>query len=192
MRAALYARISTREGKQHLENQFSHLREFAKRMKWSIAKEYSDQESGASTKRPALETLLRAAAQRQFDVVAVFDLSRLTRGGPGQAFIYIERLKNSKVEFWSATEEHFRTSGPVGDLFIAIAAHIAEMERTTIRNRIRAGIERARRKGEPIGRPHQIVDRSKIATLRAIGKSIREIGRELRLSKSTVERNLPK
>jgi DNA invertase Pin-like site-specific DNA recombinase len=189
-RAALYARISTREGRQHLDNQLAVLREFAHRMNWEIVTEYTDRESGANKKRPGLEQMMKDAAQRRFDLVAVFDLSRLTRGGPAEAFFYIARLSQSRVEFWSATEEHFRTCGKTGEIFIAIAAHIAEQERTMMRHRIRAGQERARRNGTVIGRPTLIIDRARILKMREQGKSIRQIAAALKAKRSTVYRRM--
>ena len=189
-RAALYARISTREGRQHLANQFLKLKEFAGRMEWKVTKEYSDQQTGASRNRPGLDTLLKDAARRRFDVVLVFDLSRFTRGGPAEAFFLIARLARSKVEFWSMTEEHFRTSDSTGEIFIAIAAHIAKAERTLLQNRIRAGLDRARRNGTALGRPAVIVDRARVMRLHGQGKSIREIAAELKTSRATIHRRL--
>lgn len=189
-RAALYARVSTREGKQHLENQFLKLREFARGMEWKVTKEYSDQETGANRNRPGLDQMLADAARRRFDVVLVFDLSRFTRGGPAEAFFLIARLARSKVDFWSMTEEHFRTGDSTGEIFIAIAAHIAKAERTLMQNRIRAGLDRARRNGATLGRPAVIVDRARVMHLHGQGKTIREIAAALKVSRSTVHRRL--
>lgn len=191
-RAALYTRISTREGKQFAANQLTKLREYAERMGWTVAAEYSDQESGAMLRRPALDQAITAAARREFDVFLVFDLSRLTRGGPSTAFEYIARMNRSGVTFCSMTEEHFRTNGPAGDLFIAIAAHIAQMERTGLRARILAGLERARREGRLGGRPRKIVDLDKLYTLRSQGKTLAEIRTALKnkISRSQIHKIL--
>lgn len=189
-RAALYARISTKEGHQHLENQLAQLRAFAGKMKWTIAGEYTDQASGASSRRPGLDQLMKDAARRRFDVVTVFDLSRLTRGGPMHAFSCIARLNSSRVEFWSVTEEHFRTAGPYGQLFIAIAAHIAEQELNTMRSRIKAGLARVRSAGRELGPPKKVIDQTKLHQLRGAGKAVREIAAILKVSKSTIHRRL--
>jgi DNA invertase Pin-like site-specific DNA recombinase len=189
-RAALYARISTKEGQQHLENQLAQLRTFAGKMKWSIAGEYTDQASGASSPRPGLDQMMKHAARRRFDVVTVFDLSRLTRGGPMHAFSCIARLNSSRVEFWSMTEEHFRSSGPYGQLFIAIAAHIAEQELNTLRSRIKAGLARVRKAGRKLGPPKKVIDQARLDQLRGAGKGVREIAAVLKVSKSTIHRRL--
>jgi DNA invertase Pin-like site-specific DNA recombinase len=189
-RAAFYARISTKEGKQHLENQLAELRTFAQRLGWEVVEEFTDEQSGAGNTRPGLDRLMKAAARRKFDLVAVFDLSRLTRGGPAQAFAFIERLTASKVQFWSITQEHFRTSGPAGALFIAIAAHIAEMERADIRARVQAGIDRARAAGRRLGRARRVVDKEKLREMHAAGASYRQIGKALGIGRGTVVRRL--
>jgi DNA invertase Pin-like site-specific DNA recombinase len=189
-RAALYARVSTREGRQHLENQLGELREYASVMNWTVTKEYTDQESGASDRRPGLDALMKDAARRRFDLVAVFDLSRLTRGGPAKAFGYIARLSAARVEFWSITEEMFRTAGPLGEVFIALAAHVAAQERAAIQNRIRAGIDAARKRGQHLGRNPKILDREKIRTLAHRGQSRRQIARALGCSAATIHRRL--
>lgn len=192
IRVALYARVSTHEGKQHLDNQLLKLRQYATAgpPPWVIVREYTDQETGGTPKREGLEALLRDASRRQFDRVLVFDLSRLTREGPAAAFGYIERLAKWGVEFWSYTEEHFRTSGPAGDLFIAIAAFIAREERKTKSARVRAGLDRARQQGKKLGRPAAALQDFVLVRLREQGLSIRKIATALQTSPSTVERRL--
>src|SRR6185369_1335288 len=147
IRVALYARVSTHEGRQHLSNQLVQMRQYCEvvgprpghsdDVAWFISRQYTDQDSGGKPNRDGLAELMADAARRKFDRVLVWDLSRLTREGPAAAFAYIERLARSGVEFWSMTEEHFRTSGPAGDLFIAIAAFIAREERKTKSLRVR-------------------------------------------------------
>lgn len=189
-RVAIYTRTSTNDGRQFHENQLGTLRDFALRMSWQIVAEYQESVSGASAKRPELDKMMEAAARRHFDALLVFDLSRLTRLGPADAFGIVERLNTSKVEFWSATEEHFRTTGPAGQMFIALAAYLASAERDTILSRIHAGIERARKSGKRLGRPPVLVDRARVADLRSRGESIREIAKHLGVSRASIERTL--
>lgn len=190
MRAALYARISTTEGRQHLENQLGQLREYSNRMGWEIVGEFTDQESGAAATRPNLDRMMKAAARRLFDLVLVFDLSRLTRQGPAQAFGYISRLSASKVQFWSMTEEHFRTSGPAGELLLAVAAFIAKQERETLVARIKAGISRAKANGKTVGRKRRTLDRETLIRMRKQGKTIRQLARAFNVGRTTIERRL--
>jgi DNA invertase Pin-like site-specific DNA recombinase len=192
-RAASYIRISTHEGKQHAENQRRVIVEHCIREGWTVPNrlEFRDEESGARADRPALRRMMAAAAARKFDVVVVFDLSRLTREGPLSALRYIERLKKSGVEFASATEPIFSSSGPAGDLFIALAAWIAREERKNLRARVQAGLDRARAAGTRLGRP-RLIDFAApaLAKLRGQGLSIPDIAELTKLSRSTIERRL--
>lgn len=191
-RAALYARISTGDGRQFAENQIAELRRYTERQGWQIVREYIDKLTGSEGPkvRTQLARLMEDAHQRRFDVVLVFSLDRLTREGVWKAFEYLERLKASGVEFRSITEEHFQTSGPAGELFLAVAAWIAKQERALMIQRIRAGIARARADGKPLGRPRRVVDLARLSQLRSDGLPIRAIAKVLRVSKTIVDRNL--
>jgi DNA invertase Pin-like site-specific DNA recombinase len=189
--AALYARTSTSDGKQSLETQLRELRLYVAKMGWDQYHfEFTDQVSGASTDRPGLEALMDMAAQHKFDIVVVFDLSRLTRRGPASAFNMIERLRSSGVELWSLKEEYFRTTGPAGPLLIAIAAYIAEQERLLHLARVNAGLARARAQGKTLGAPRRVVDREQIEQMRRDGFSLRQISQLLEVSKNTIDRRL--
>src|SRR5205823_10038090 len=92
---------------------------------------------------------------------------------------HIKKLRHYGVAFESYTEPHFRTTGPAGELMIAVAAWIAEQERKRIVERTKAGMERAPRAGKHIGRPKKVCDREKIRKLHRQGKSTREIAAEI-------------
>lgn len=194
MRVALYARISTHDGRQSLENQLDELRRFVDQRApdWHKAGEYTDQESGANDRRPGLEKLMGDAAHEAFELALVWDLSRLTRGGPAKAFEYISRLKAWGVDVWSLKEPHFRTSGPLGDVFIAIAAHIGREERRTMQDRIKAGIVAARKKGTVFGRPVKYLDPGRMIRYMEEGRSMKEISQLENVGVATVHRHLAK
>jgi DNA invertase Pin-like site-specific DNA recombinase len=192
IKIALYARISTHEGKQHLENQLAELRAYARKHEMPITHEYTDEESGAADNRPGLEEMMSDAARGKFDRLMVWDLSRLTRGGPAKAFELIGKLRKNKVEFWSLQEPLFRTGGEdgVGQVFVAIAAHVAREERQAARERIRAGIAQARKNGKAFGRPKTILDPARLLRYQSEGLSLREIAQLEHTDKSTVRRRL--
>lgn len=187
---ALYARVSTSDGRQSLDNQLRELRRYAKGQAWRIASEFTDEISGTKESRPGLDELMKAAAVRPFEIVLAYDLSRVTRNGPASAFALIERLKACGVEFWSLREEYFRTAGPAGPILIAIAAFLAEREREQIVDRINAGIARARAAGVQFGRRPVLIDRARLVELRDQGKSVRECADILKHSKSAIARAL--
>jgi DNA invertase Pin-like site-specific DNA recombinase len=192
MRAAIYARVSTAHGRQDTENQLGELRLFAERQGWEIAREYVDHESGGKSDRAEFRRLLADAAQRWFDLVLVWALDRLTREGVAETFEYIKRLTSHGVQFVSFTEEHFRTTGPAGELMIAVAAWIAKQERVRISERVRAGLDRAcaqgTKSGKPVGRPKVIFRRDQVLEFRNQGKSWRQIARECGAGVTTVRR----
>lgn len=190
MRIAIYARISTT--KQHAGNQLLQLREYCARMGFVITREFVDVESGGRgpAERVQLRALLEAAAAREFDRVIVWALDRLTREGPLAALTYLERLKANGIEFWSATEELFRTAGPFGELVIAFMAWFAKHERLRLVQRIRAGQDRAAAEGRYPGRRARVVDMLRLRALRDKGLSFSQISRETGVSKATVQRRL--
>jgi DNA invertase Pin-like site-specific DNA recombinase len=192
MRVALYARVSTRDGRQFTENQLGGMRDYARRRGWLVTRQYLDHDTGSkgAGDRDELAALMADAHAGDFDLVLVWALDRLTREGVLQAFQYIERLKAAGVEFRSVTEEHFQTSGPAGELFMAVAAWMAKQERVRLRERILAGLDRARAAGKTFGRPRAGLDLVKISRMRAEGMSVREIARATARGKSTIERGL--
>ena len=190
MRAALYARVSTKDKGQDTENQLIVLREYCTRAGWEVVEEYIDRESAKNGNRGAFKRLFEDASRRKFDVVVVWALDRLTREGVHQTFGYVEQLKGFGVSFESYTEPHFRTTGPAGELMLAVSAWIARQERQRLSERTIAGLQRARKQGRVGGRPRSVVNRDRVAWLHEKGKSTREIGAELGVSAATISRML--
>jgi DNA invertase Pin-like site-specific DNA recombinase len=192
MRAALYTRVSTRDKGQLTANQATQLREFCTAQGWPVVIEYEDHESGGKADRGQFRVMMTDASHRRFDVVVVWALDRFTREGVRETFDYIERLNSRGVQFVSLTEAHFRTTGPAGELMIAVAAWIAKQERIRISERVHAGLLRARaqgtRSGKPIGRPKVIFDRDQAVELRRAGRSWRDIARACGVGVTTVRR----
>jgi len=189
MRAAIYARVSKERG-QDTNNQLHELREYCARQSLSIANEYVDHVSGKTGERDCFKQLFVDASRRQFDVVVVWALDRFTREGVLETFEYIRELAHSGVQFESYTEAHFRTTGPAGELMLAIAAWIAKQERLRISERTKAGMERARRQGKHCGRPPRVFRRDIAAELRSSGMSWRAIARKLEVPVSTIRQAL--
>jgi DNA invertase Pin-like site-specific DNA recombinase len=167
-RAALYVRTSTRDGRQHTANQIRVMEKYAAQRRCRIVMRFIDKASGSrsSDRRGALAELLKAAHRGAFDIVLVFSLDRFTREGVFKTFQYIERLKSAGVEFRSVTEEHINTAGAAGEMFLSIAASMAKLEREQIRNRINAGLDRAKAEGKKLGRPASTVDVDELNRLR--------------------------
>jgi DNA invertase Pin-like site-specific DNA recombinase len=186
VKAAIYARVSTKDKGQDTDNQLFQLREYCARQSWTVVEEYVDHESAKTGDRAAFRRLFTDASRRKFDVVLVWALDRFTREGVLETFTYIEKLRGFKVAFESYTEAHFRTTGPAGELMLAVAAWIAKQERLRISERTKAGLERARRDGKHCGRPRRVFRRDEVAQLRDIERlSWRAIAERLGVPVST-------
>lgn len=193
VRAAIYARVSTANGRQDTENQIAHLRQFGASQNWEIMGLYIDHESGKTGDRPEFKRLFADAGKRRFDLVLVWALDRLTREGVAETFECIKRLDLNGVQFVSFTEEHFRTTGPAGELMVAVAAWIAKQERVRISERVRAGLSRARthgtRSGRPVGRPRVVIDGDRVLGLRETERlSWPQIARKMHAGSGSVRR----
>ena len=190
IRAAIYARVSTRNG-QHPEMQLEELRAYCRRRQWEIGGEYVDNGiSGAKEQRPALNRLLADCRKRVVDAVVVYRYDRFARS-LRQLVNALEEFRALGVDFISL-HEGVDTSTPNGRLVFGIFASIAEFERELIRERVRSGIAAAKARGKRLGRPKANVDASRIAALRAKGRSWRVIADELGIGLATAVRAVSK
>jgi DNA invertase Pin-like site-specific DNA recombinase len=189
-RVAIYARVSTE--RQETENQLEEMRSFAASQQWYIEGEYVDHESGKHSDRQQFRRLFENASRRAFDVVLFWALDRFTREGPLETLQHLNLLSSYGVAFRSFTEAYLDTCGIFKEAVIAILGTIAKQERLRISERVRAGLERARkngtRTGQAIGRPRAIFRRDQAVELRAQGLSWAQIARKMGTSVRTVRR----
>ena len=183
MRTAIYARVSTNNG-QDPEKQLRELREYCQRRGWEIIQEYVDVGiSGTKEKRPQLDKLLADAHRRYFDVVVVWRFDRFARS-VSHLLRALENFRSLGIEFVSLSEQ-VDTSTPTGKMIFTVLGAVAELERSLIAERVRAGLRNARAKGKKLGRPRLVSNPGVIAHLRAQGASWRAVGRELGVSPAT-------
>lgn len=179
MRCAIYARVSTLD--QEPENQLQELRQYVGARGWT-AVEYVDRGvSGAKDRRPALDQLVADARRRKVDVLLCWRLDRLGRN-LRHLVVLLEDLHATGVAFVSLNEGIDATT-PAGKLQLHILAALAEFERGRIRERVMAGLQRARTQGKRLGRP-----RKAPPTVVVPGGSVREAARVWGVSKSTAAR----
>jgi DNA invertase Pin-like site-specific DNA recombinase len=156
-RAALYVRVSTTDKGQTTENQERELHEWAQRQDYELVGVFYDHVSGAKGRatRSGLHEMLEAAHRREFDVLLVWALDRLSREGIGAVHGYVNDLVRCKVKLRSLREPWLvlEDGNPVTPLILSVFAWVAEMERRRIAERTRAGMQRARAQGKRIGRP---------------------------------------
>src|SRR5204863_388768 len=187
MRCAIYARVSTANNGQDPTMQTRELREYAERRGWTVAGEYVDVGiSGEKEKRPELDRLMADAHRRKLDVVAVWKFDRFCRS-VSHLLRALDTFRVLGIEFVSLSES-LDTATPAGRMVFTVLGAVAELERSLIVERVKAGIRNAKAKGKRLGRPRVIVDAARIASLRALGRSWAEINAETGVSKGTAQR----
>lgn len=152
MKVALYARVSTADKDQNSETQLVHLRDYCALLGWEVHQEYVDKASATDVShRIAWRELMDDAVKHRFKTVLVFKLDR--------AFRSVKHMHDT-LHTWEmlgiafkSQREQFDTSTPVGRLMLDMLAALAEFELELIRERVKAGMERAMRQGKRIGRP---------------------------------------
>ena len=146
-KTAIYIRVSTQD--QTPENQKNPLIEYCNRegLEYEIFEEFA---SGAKESRPELDKMMQGIRAGKFDKVLVWKLDRLGRSLQ-HLLLLISEFKNKKIGFISLTEG-FDTTTPQGKLFFSIAGAFAEFERQLIVERVKAGLERAKKSGVKLGR----------------------------------------
>ena len=182
-RAALYIRVSTLD--QHPEMQLHERRQFASQRGFEIVDEYTDHGiSGTKARRPALDRLLQDAHRHRFDVALVWSCDRLARST--KHFLQVlDELNDLGIQFLSQREA-IDTDGPLGRAIVVIVSAVAELERSLIVERVRAGMRRAKLDGRRIGRAPLDVDRIAIVSDRRTGLSLTLVAKKHGVSRATV------
>jgi DNA invertase Pin-like site-specific DNA recombinase len=190
LRVALYARVSTRDGRQDTQNQLQQLREFCSQQGWQIAKEYADKASGKRGDRTEFQAAFEAASRREFDCLLFWSLDRFSREGVLETLQHLQRLTGYGVAYRSFTESYIDSIGSFGDVVISLLAALARQERVRLSERVTAGLARARKEGRIGGRPKVVVSTNAMQKLADQGLTAAEIGRQLGCSRMTVARRL--
>jgi len=158
MKVAIYARVSTSDKEQNVETQLLPLREFAEAQGWKIYRTYIDLVSATDlAHRHDWRELLADASKRRFDLVLVGRMDRAFRSVLDAATT-LERLRTWGVGLRSYSEPWLDTTSPFGEALYYITVAYAQLERGILRERVKAGMDRARRQGRQIGRP-RVMDR---------------------------------
>lgn len=189
MKVAIYARVSTKDGRQDTENQLRQLRQFAATQNWTIVHEFVDRASGKRGDREQFQKMFGAASRREFDILLFWSLDRLSREGTVETLNHLQRLTGYGVNYRSFTEQYLDSTGMFKEAVIGILAAVAKQERVRLSERTIAGLQRARAQGRFGGRP-PVSDNPKtvksLELLRKQGRSIRQIAVELKISPGTV------
>lgn len=167
--AAIYVRVST--GDQRVESQLYDLRERAVQRGFKVVKEYRDcRVSGRRARRPGLDALIADARHRKFSVVLVAAFDRVARSV--KHFLAVMDEFDALGITFISRRENVDTSGPMGRLFLTLIGSIAELESDLIRERVLAGMRRAKLDGVRIGRVPMNIDRVAVVRDRLNGMSL--------------------
>jgi len=185
MKVSLYARVSTTDKGQDPELQLRELRDYCQRRGWNVAGEYVDVGvSGAKDSRPELNRLMADASRRKFDAVVVWKFDRFARS-VSHLLRALETFRSLGIEFVSYSEA-IDTATPVGKMTFTVLGAVAELERSLIVERVRAGMRNAKAKGLRIGRPKgsgaAVLDLAAVRQQMSTGQSLRSVAKSFAVS----------
>ena len=187
-RVAIYLRVST--SKQDTDNQRRELEAVAERSGWKVVKVYEDAGiSGAKGRdqRPGLDAMMKAVNAKDFDMVASWSVDRLGRSLTDLLSI-LQGLHEKGIGLF-LHQQGLDTTTTAGKAMFQMLGVFAEFERGIIRERVNAGLSRARANGVKLGRRRVKPSvEAQILALRDRGHSIVRIGRQLRIGTSVVQR----
>lgn len=180
-RVIIYARVSTKE--QNVDMQLTDLRQYAFARKLKVVREYIDYASGAKSDRENYKKLFNDVRKRKTDIVLVWRFDRFARSTK-ELINALEEFNNLGVDFISY-KENIDTSSPAGKILFTMISAFAEFERAIIRERVIAGMEKAKARGAKIGRPRiPSFTVEKVLEMKDQGYSYNEIIKKLKISKS--------
>jgi DNA invertase Pin-like site-specific DNA recombinase len=187
-RAALYVRVSTSDKGQTIENQLQPLQDAARRLGWTVVAIYRDEGISGTKgreKRPGLDDLLKGVARREFDLVAAWSVCRLGRSLPDLIGMLGE-LQAHDIDLY-LHQQALDTSTPSGRMLFGMLSVFSEFERAMIRDRVMAGLSRARSSGKRLGRPPMApIKIERVRRALDEGRGVRETARLLKMSAAKV------
>jgi len=192
-KAVIYTRVSTND--QSVSNQLKVLREIADKKGLNIVKEISDEGiSGAKGRdeREGFDELIKGAIRKEFDIILVWDVSRLGRSLK-DLVSFLEDVQSAKCDLY-IHQSGIDTSTASGKMMFGMLSVFSEFERSMIRERVIAGQQRAKAEGKHIGRKTNVTDGTVNAVrhMRENNVPIKRIAKDLHIGVGTVYKILDK
>ena len=194
----VFARVST--AKQNNDRQLHQLSAYCEQRNWQVVEVITEVVSGIAQKRKGLVLLQQTVEQQQIDKVVVDELSRLGRSTL-EVLKVIEYLNERKVSLFirsynMETLREDKKRNPMAQPLLTFLAEFARMEREQLSERVRSGLEEARRKGKTLGRPAGIktppekilAKHKKVVALLAKQNTIRDVAKMASVSTTTVQK----
>ena len=191
MKAVIYARVSTSQ--QTVENQLIELRAAARRMGWHIVEEICDSGISGSkgrNQRPGFDKLFQMVQRKQVDVVMSWSIDRLGRSLQDLVG-FMKEVQGAGVDLY-IHQQAINTATPAGRMVFGIFSALGEYERELIRERINAGLARAKAEGKKLGRPSLVNDaiKTSVRMLHERGLTVRQIAKNLGIGVGTTHKLL--
>lgn len=187
-RAAIYGRVST--SGQSTTAQTRALREYVENRGWTVTEIYTDTISGTKESRPGLDRLMADSRRRKHSIVVVFKFDRFARS-VSHLLRALETFEELGIEFVSISES-IDTSTAAGKMVFTVLGAVAALERSLIGERVRLGIQNARKEGRRIGRPPAkeltANEIKQIRSQRSKGATLREISTRFKVPMSCAYR----
>ena len=188
-RVVIYARVSTNE--QNCDRQVAELEQVVKNNNWELVDEYVDEGYSRTTStRPELDRMMKDAFVRKFEMVITLELSRL--GASLKHMIeVVDKFKEKKIQLFIVNQQ-IDTSSATGYMFFSIMTSIANYERELISERVKSGLENARRKGIVLGRKTNLTPEveEQIIQLKSEGVGYNTLAKRLSVSVKTIRKVL--
>ena len=188
-RVVIYARVSTNE--QNCDRQVAELEQVVKNNNWELVDTYVDEGySRTTTTRPELDRMMKDAFVRKFEMVITLELSRL--GASLKHMIeVVDKFKEKKIQLFIVNQQ-IDTSSATGYMFFSIMTSIANYERELISERVKSGLENARRKGIVLGRKTNLTPEveEQIIQLKSEGVGYNTLAKRLSVSVKTIRKVL--
>jgi len=161
--AAIYIRVSTTE--QTYDNQKPAIERFAQSRGYRIVAEYAEEASAwKAGHQKELGRLIRDADNREFEILLVWALDRLSREGALKILVIVKKLRDLGIKVISMSEPWTEAPSEVEDILYALMGWVAQSESRRISERTKAGIARKKAGGGSVGRKLGSKDKKKRKT----------------------------
>lgn len=185
--SAVYLRVSTEE--QSFDSQKEEVLRYCKTRGWKNLTIYAEKKSGAKTSRPVLDQMIREIREGRIERVIAYKLDRIGRSLAHLALIIEEMVARKVPMIFTSQGIDTSDDNPLAPLIISVLMGMAQVERSYIRERTKAGQAAARKRGRIFGRPATAAKLGgRIRELKRAGMSVRAIARELRISPASASR----